>query len=63
MIDKRICKILGILIAFVVVTSCITLCIAVVEDPADNTPYLNKIEHYKTSEDRIIAVNNRLVAK
>jgi parallel beta-helix repeat protein len=54
--DKGIWKILAILIAFVV-ASCITPCIAVVSDSTDNIGYLNKIEQYRTSEDRIIEVN------
>ena len=58
--DKGIWKILAALIVIVMATICISLCTAVVGDSTDNTWRLNTIEQHRTSEDRIITVNNNM---
>ncbi len=60
--DKSIWKILAALIALIVMvmaTICISLCTTVGGDSTDNTWRLSTFGQHRTSEDRIIAVNNR----
>ena len=57
--DKDIWKILAALIVMVMATICISLCTTVGGDSTDNTWRLSTFGQHRTSEDRIIAVNNR----